>query len=99
MPLHIEPTSYGLSLKVFITLFNTYFESITEWLPEGLGLYRIIFDAVYSSWILSLLLFTLDNISYNIVGSPSSEQLNYKSAQISEFVRINEAINSYTELQ
>ena len=53
-------TSNGLSLKVLITFVNTYFESITEWLPEALGLYRIIFDAVYCSWILSLLLFTLD---------------------------------------
>jgi len=30
-------------------VFNTYFESIIEWLPEALGLYRIIFDAVYGS--------------------------------------------------
>ena len=40
-------------------LVNTYFESITEWLLKALGLYRIIFDVVYGSWILSLLLFTL----------------------------------------
>jgi len=48
-------TSNGLSYKVLITLFNTYFESITEWIPEALGLYRIIFDAVYGSLIVSLL--------------------------------------------
>jgi len=38
---------------------NTYFESITKWLPEALGLYRIILDVAYGSLILSLLLFTL----------------------------------------
>ena len=52
----LEPTSNGLSLKMMITLFDTYFESIIKWLPEALGLYKIIFDA---GWILSLLLFTL----------------------------------------
>jgi len=42
---------------VLITLFNTYFESITEWLPEALELYS---DAAYGgNLILSLLLFTL----------------------------------------
>ena len=49
----------GSELESVDYLVNTYFESITEWLPEALVLYRIIFDAVYSSWILSLLLFTL----------------------------------------
>jgi len=47
---------------VLITLFNTYFESITEWLAEALGLYRIIFYAEYGSLILSLLLFSLDSM-------------------------------------
>jgi len=46
-------------LKALITFVNTYFESITEWLPEALGLYVLIFDAVYGSRILSLLLCTL----------------------------------------
>jgi len=41
---------------VLITLFNTYFESITERLPEALGLYKIITDAVYGSLILLLIL-------------------------------------------
>jgi len=43
-------------LESVITLFNTYFESITEWRPEALGLYKIIFDTVYGSQVLSLLL-------------------------------------------
>jgi len=34
-------------LESVITFVNPYFKSITEWLPEALGLYRIIFDAVY----------------------------------------------------
>ena len=55
-------TSNGLSLKVLITFVKTYFESITEWLPEVLGLYKIIFDGVHCSWILSLLLFTLGTV-------------------------------------
>ena len=48
-------------------LIYTYFNSITEWLPEALGLYRIIFDTVHSSWILSLLLFTLAKTNFCIV--------------------------------
>jgi len=31
----------------------------TKWLPEALGLYRIIFDAAYGSLIVSLLLFSI----------------------------------------
>jgi len=49
------------SQEMLITLFNPYFESITEWFPETLGLYKIIFDAAYGSLVLSLLLFTLGN--------------------------------------
>jgi len=58
---------------LLITLLNTYFESIAEWLPEALGLYRIIFDAVYGSLILSLLLFTLGNMYHYADSQPLTQ--------------------------
>jgi len=64
-----------------ITLFNKYFESITEWLPEALGLYRIIFDVAYMA---ARQFDALSSIIYSCYGLMHQVKLN--SSFVSWFV-------------